>query len=132
MTASVLSVEPSLTKLPGKNKGYAVDYPVTAPDRAFVIRRYNGVNTAFLLTGFRLSVLKNHSNIAMDIQINIQFSCNLLKESFYELQSLHPDPIDLLPAKLCNCTQAIMTHISRRSWLLCFFNAASLTVKYSL
>ncbi|MGH0266706.1 hypothetical protein [Escherichia coli] len=39
--------------------------------------------------------------------------------------------IDLLPAKLCNCTQAIMTHIIASFLLLCFFNAASLTVKYS-
>ncbi|MGU0162020.1 hypothetical protein ACVXHB_30480 [Escherichia coli] len=39
--------------------------------------------------------------------------------------------IDLLPAKLCNCTQAIMTHIITSFLLLCFFNAASLTVKYS-
>ncbi len=108
MTASVLSVERRLRKLPGKNKDYAADYPVTCQTRAFVISRYNGVNTAFLLLGLRFSVLKNHSNIAMDIQKISRFSCNLLKESFYELQSLTQIAIDLLPAKLCNCTQAII------------------------
>ncbi len=50
MTASVLSVEPSLTQITRQNKGYAADYPVTAPDTG--LRWYNGVNTAFLLTGF--------------------------------------------------------------------------------
>ncbi len=79
MTASVLSVDPSLTQLPGKNKGYAADYPVTAPDTAFVISWYNGVNTAFLLTGFTLSVLKNHSNIAMVMKINNKVSFLLLR-----------------------------------------------------
>ncbi|MGU0043861.1 hypothetical protein ACVXHA_20425 [Escherichia coli] len=55
----------------------------------------------------------------------------MLKESFYELQSLRPIAIDLLPAKLCNCTQAIMTHIITLFLAFMFFNAASLTVKYS-
>ncbi|HIB8379851.1 TPA: hypothetical protein ACWX5H_002429 [Escherichia coli] len=39
--------------------------------------------------------------------------------------------IDLLSAKLCNCTQAIRAHIITMPWLLCCFNAASLMVKYS-